>query len=216
MQVNKFKKIYKLLYKKFGPQHWWPAKTPFEVIIGAILTQNTAWSNVEKAIVNLKKNKLLDVVKLKVIKHENLALLIKPAGYFNVKARRIKNFINFLFLNYSGDLDKLFSLPKGKLKEQLLSVNGIGPETADSIILYAANKPVFVVDNYTKRIFLRHKLLSGRDNYHDIQKMFMKNISRDTTLYNEYHALIVKLGKDYCKRKPKCEACPLKRLKKAG
>ena len=202
-------KIYRILRKKFGPQHWWPAKTPFEVIVGAILTQNTNWGNVKKAIRNLKKQNVLFPQALKDIPVENLAALIKPAGYFNVKAKRLKNFIRFFFEKYDGDLKKMEQEPLEALRVKLLTVNGIGPETADSILLYALNKPIFVVDAYTKRIFCRNNLIAENSVYHDIQKMFMSRLENYTRLFNEYHALIVRLGKDHCRPRPLCESCPL-------
>jgi len=205
-----FQKIYKSLYNHFGPQHWWPGEIPFEVSIGAILTQQTSWNNVEKAIDNLKKEKLLDPKKLRDVKNEKLEKLIQPSGYYRQKTKKLKNFINFLWINYDGKLEKLFDQPIPELREQLLSVNGIGKETADSIILYATNKPIFVIDAYTKRIF--HRLgITEEDDYDKLQKIFQKNLPEDTKLFNEFHALIVRLGKDYCKKKPKCEKCPLKK-----
>ncbi|MFH1775991.1 MAG: endonuclease III domain-containing protein [Candidatus Omnitrophota bacterium] len=207
--MNKFLVIYNLLYKNFGRQYWWPASTPFEVVVGAILTQNTSWKNVEQAIGNLKRHALLSPQKLNQQSLKRIAVLIRPAGYFNVKAKRLKNFIDFLFQKYQGNLDDLFKRPTMQLRTELLGINGIGPETADSIILYAAHKPIFVVDAYTKRIFKRHNLLNGYDNYEDVQGLFMNNLKPNTKKYNEYHALIVKLGKDYCRKKPRCEVCPL-------
>ena len=206
--------IYKKLYKHFGPQHWWPADTAFEVMVGAILTQNTNWLNVRCALNNLNKHKLLKPDKLYRISQKRLAALIRPAGYFNVKAKRLKMFLDFLFKNYKGDPNTMSLIDTGILRQQLLSVNGIGPETADSILLYALNKPVFVVDTYTKRILLRHCLIKENARYEDIQDFFMKNLKRDTKLFNEYHALLVRLGKEVCiKKKARCEICPLKNYK---
>ena len=202
--------IYKKLYSTFGPQHWWPADSDFEVIVGAILTQNAAWSNVEKAIVNLKRRRLLKADSLYKISHKRLASLIRPAGYFNIKARRLKSFLKFLFDEYGGSLKKMFLADTHTLRAQLLAVNGIGPETADSILLYAAGRPVFVVDAYTKRIFSRHKLIEKDADYGRIQSFFMKNIPERRDLYNEYHALIVELGKNICRPKAQCDICPLK------
>ena len=203
------KKIYDRLFSEFGPPNWWPGDTPFEVVIGAILTQNTNWTNVKKAIRNLKDAKVFTPKKLNEIDIEKFAGLIKPAGYFNLKAKRVKKFINWLFENYDGSLTKLFKLDLQTLREELLSVNGIGPETADSIILYAANKPTFVVDAYTYRIFSRHELIPEDSTYDDIKYFFEENLPQDVQLYNEYHALLVYLGKDFCKPKRKCEICPL-------
>ncbi len=203
-------KIYRRLLETFGPQHWWPAQTKFEVIVGAILTQNTNWGNVEKALENLKKQKVLFPWRLYDIPTEKLAQLIRPAGYFNVKAKRLKNFMEFFFKEYGGNLKKMQSESLEVLRSKLLSVNGIGPETADSILLYALDKPVFVVDAYTKRILLRHNLAHPDADYHEIQEYFMRHFPMDVKQFNEFHALIVRLGKDYCRTKPRCEQCPLK------
>jgi endonuclease-3 related protein len=204
--------IYNSLFKSFGKQYWWPGDTDFEVVIGAILTQNTNWSNVEKAIKNLKKAKVFTPKKLHEIEIEKLAEHIKPSGYFNVKARRLKHFIEWLFLKYNGSLSKLFKLDCTTLREQLLSVNGIGRETADSIILYAAEKPTFVVDAYTKRVLVRHGLINENYAYDEIKAVFEDNLPEKVSLYNEYHALIVMVGKHYCKPKMQCEECPLKNV----
>jgi endonuclease III related protein len=202
-------KIYRRLYEEFGPQHWWPGQTKFEVIIGAILTQNTNWDNVEKALRNLKRNQLLSPYSLRNVSVTKLASLIKPAGYFNVKAKRLKNFIVFLFDEYKGSLKKMEKEELAQLRQKLLRVNGIGPETADSILLYAFHKPVFVVDAYTKRVLYRHNIVDKDADYHSIQNIFMYDLSHDVKLFNEYHALIVRLGKQYCKTNPVCEQCPL-------
>ncbi len=207
---KKLMTIYNSLYSHFGPQNWWPGDTSFEVCVGAILTQNTAWQNVEKAIANLKKEKLLDPHKINKLPVKSLARLIKPSGYFNIKAKRLKNFISFLCERYDGKVGKMFSNSSGHLRGHLLNVNGIGPETADSILLYAGDVPVFVVDAYTKRIFHRLKFTPEDITYHNMQQFFMKNLPIDAMLFNEYHALIVMLGKNYCKKKPRCEPCPLK------
>ncbi len=202
--------IYHKLYSYFGAQYWWPADSPFEVIIGAILTQNTNWANVEKAIAVLKEKKLLDAKKLYRINSKKLGRFIKSAGYYNVKAVRLKNFLKFFFDHYRARIKPMAAQDLAVLRKQLLEVNGIGPETADSILLYALNKPVFVVDAYTKRILLRHKLINKSHDYSAVQKIFMSNLKKDAKLFNEYHALLVKLGKDYCrKQNPKCEICPL-------
>lgn len=204
------KKTYKKLFSAFGHQHWWPGDTPFEVIVGAILTQNTAWTNVEKAIHNLKKAKLLNPKRLHDLSQDELAKHIKPAGYFNIKAKRLKHFLNYLFDNYSGSLNRMFKKRTDALRRELLEVNGIGPETADSILLYAGNHPVFVVDAYTKRVFSRHRIIKPDADYHEIQEIFMKNLPYDVKLFNEYHALIVRIGKDFCRtKKPFCSKCPL-------
>lgn len=201
--------IYERLFNAFGPQRWWPAKTRFEVIVGAILTQNTNWGNVEKALNNLEKNRLLSPRALKDIPPKKLASLIRPAGYFNIKTKRLKSFISFLFDEYDGDLNKMRRKDLGLLRKKLLSVSGIGPETADSILLYALDKPVFVVDAYTKRILYRHNMILRNANYQDIQDLFMRLLDHDIQLFNEYHALIVHLGKDFCKPNPLCDQCVL-------
>lgn len=203
--------IYDRLLKHFGPQHWWPGDGAFEVMVGAILTQNTNWTNVEKAISNLRTANVLSPEKLNSINTEKLAQLIKPAGYYNIKAKRLKNFINWLMDTYDGDLNRMFKASISTLREGLLSINGIGPETADSILLYAAKKPTFVVDTYTYRVFLRHNLIPEETTYDEIKSFFEDNLPDDIALFNEYHALIVRLGKEYCKKtKPLCEKCPLK------
>lgn len=176
---------------------------------GAILTQNTNWTNVEKAIINLRKAGALNVQAIHQISHEELAHLIKPSGYFNIKAKRLKNLADFIVCEYQGSLAKMQKRPLPQLRAELLSVNGIGPETADSILLYALDKPSFVVDAYTKRFLRRHNLIAEGADYHDVQKMFMKNLPHDRQYFNEYHALIVRLAKDFCKSKASCEACPL-------
>lgn len=204
------KKMYECLYSALGPCHWWPSDSPFEVIIGAILTQNTNWKNVEKAIINLKSAKLLTPQKLNKIDVITLAEYIKPAGYFNVKAKRIKKFIDWLFENYKGSLDKMFEQDLIPLREGLLSVNGIGPETADSILLYAGNKPSFVIDVYTYRIFSRHNLIEESITYEELKSFFEDAMPVDVQLYNEFHALLVKVGNEFCKPKQKCDKCPLK------
>jgi endonuclease III related protein len=210
-KTSELNKIYKKLYNYFGPQHWWPAETPFEVMVGAILTQNTNWQNVEKAIRNLKKGRVLTPSRLHGISPERLAKFIKPSGYYNVKTRRLKELLNFIFSVYRGSLKKMAAGQKSELRRQLLSVKGIGQETADSILLYALSKPVFVVDAYTKRILSRHKLCKHDAGYEDTQNLFMQNLKNEVKLFNEYHALLVRLGKEFClKRNPKCENCPLK------
>lgn len=202
--------VYRKLRRHFGHQGWWPGDSPFEVIVGAILTQNTAWGNVEKAVVNLKRHRILAPEKMKTISRRRLAALIRPAGYFNVKAERLKHFIHFLFVRYSGSLEQLFSLESGRLRRELLEVNGIGPETADSILLYAGNKPFFVIDAYTKRIFGRHRFLSPHRGYSEWQDIFHRVLPKSQKLYNDYHAQIVMTGKRYCRPTPDCSFCPLR------
>ncbi len=210
LEINKsLYPIYKKLLNEFGTQHWWPAKTKFEVIIGAILTQNTSWQNVEKAILNLKRKKLLNPKNIRDVDIATLAGHIKPSGYYNIKAKRIKNFVNWFHINFDSSISRMSKAPLYDLRKGLLSVNGIGPETADSILLYAVQKPVFVVDAYTRRIFFRHKLISQDASYEQIQSFFQNSLATDTELFNEYHALIVKLAKTYCKKTPECNRCPL-------
>lgn len=203
-------KIYNSLYNYFGPLKWWPGDTPFEIMVGAILTQNTSWNNVEKAINNLKIENLLEPRKLYRINQENLAQLIKPSGYYNIKARRLKNFVNIFVNDFEGSAEKMFLGDGKELRKKLLNVNGIGPETADSILLYAGKKPFFVVDAYTKRVFSRHKLISEDFTYYQIQELFIKNLDKDVKLFNEFHAQIVMLGKTICTSKnPDCAKCPI-------
>lgn len=202
---------YQKALKDLGPQKWWPGETPFEVCVGAILTQNTSWRNVEKAIANLKERGLLDPRRLSELPPAELAPLIRPAGYFNLKARRLHNFVAFLMGNYAGDLDRMFTEGTESLREKLLGVKGIGPETADSILLYAGGKASFVVDAYTKRIFTRHHVLSEEDDYHAIQEHFARHLPADAAVLGEFHALIVNVGKTWCRpREAECEQCPWK------
>jgi endonuclease-3 related protein len=201
--------IYNTLYSHFGPRNWWPGDTPFEIAVGAILTQNTNWANVEKAILNLKKKKILNARILHKMPHAGLAALIRPAGYYNVKAKRLKNFLAFLADKYKGSMSRMKSAELSVLREELMAVNGIGPETADSILLYSLEKSVFVIDAYTKRILQRHGMVSKEATYHEMQEIFHENLPQEVQLYNEYHALFVMLGKDYCRPKPRCRDCPL-------
>lgn len=207
-KINSF---YRKALAYFGPQHWWPADSSFEIIVGAILTQNTSWLNVEKAINNLKINKLLHPRSLYNLTDSRLAELIRPAGYYNIKAKRLKNFLKFFIQRYQGSIRNISGAKLNSLRKDLLSINGIGPETADSILLYALNKPVFVVDAYTRRILLRHKLIKENVSYEEIQDLFSNSLKKDVELFNEYHALLVRIGKEFCfKNKPKCLRCPLK------
>jgi len=207
-------KIYKLLFDKFGPRHWWPGEARLEIIIGAILTQNTAWTNVEKAIKNLKKARVLNIRGLSKISKKRLAELIKSTGYYNLKAQRVKNFLAFLNTRYSASLKRMFGSETRVLREELLNIKGIGPETADSILLYAGERPVFVVDAYTKRIFSRHGYINKNSPYEEVQDLFLKNLPGNVKLFNEFHALIVELGKNLCRvKKPLCSKCPIRRIK---
>ncbi|UCD84880.1 MAG: endonuclease III domain-containing protein [Deltaproteobacteria bacterium] len=207
---KKLREIYDNLYASFGPQHWWPADDSFEVIVGAILTQNTSWKNVEKAIRNLKERKFLSPQGLKSITETELAALIRPSGYYNQKAKKLKGFVKFFFNDCGGDLKAMSAEELYPLRERLLGVKGIGPETADSILLYALEKPIFVVDTYTYRLCSRHNLVAEDASYEQIQNMFMDNLPADVQLFNEFHALIVRLGHLYCRRTPGCDTCPLK------
>jgi endonuclease-3 related protein len=219
------KNIYNNLYSHFHPQHWWPVTldkeiTPkyhkniklngrqkLEICFGAILAQNTNWKNAEKAIVQLNKNQLININKIIKIKNKKLAEIIKSSGYYNQKAKKLKNFCRHINKDYSNNLKKFFGNNIGKLRNELLSINGIGPETADSIILYAAKKPIFVVDAYAKRII--NRIGFKEETYDELQTLFMSNLKKNEKLYNEYHALLVELGKNVCKIKPLCQNCPL-------
>ncbi len=207
---DKIYRMYELLYQRFGPQHWWPGETPFEVMVGAVLTQNTNWANVEKAIGNLKERGWLSPQALHSLPLEAIAEAIRPSGYFNVKAKRLKALVDFLWEEYQGDLERMFAEDTDTLRGKLLSIPGLGPETVDSILLYAGNKLAFVVDAYTKRIFSRHGLCFEDVDYHQLQSLITESIPKDVSLYNEFHALLVKVGKEYCKkRQPLCANCPL-------
>jgi endonuclease-3 related protein len=201
--------MYDLMLERFGRRNWWPGDTPLEVCVGAILTQNTSWKNVAKAIENLKAQRALEAGKLHELEISALAEMIRPAGYYNVKARRLKNFIERLWERWDGRLDRLFDRPIADLREELLTINGIGPETADSIILYAAKKPVFVIDAYTKRVLTRHKLATKDTGYDEMQALFHDNLTPDEPLFNDFHAQFVAIGHHYCKPTPRCEKCPL-------
>jgi len=212
MVTETLTEIYELLFDCFGPQHWWPGETKFEIAVGAILTQNTNWTNVEKAITNLKNADLLSAEKLHNLEAGDLAVLIRPAGYFNVKAKRLKNFLDWLFENHEGSLADLDHIDTEQLRADLLSVNGIGRETADSILLYALDRPVFVIDAYTARVVFRHRLIDAEADYEQLRELFQSNLPEDIQLFNEYHALLVRVGKEFCRPKPKCPHCPLEQL----
>jgi endonuclease-3 related protein len=205
-------RIYELLNGRFGNLHWWPAEGPFEVIVGAILTQNTAWTNVEKAIAALKREHLLSPEELSRIDEERLADIIRPSGYYNVKAQRLKLFVRFFGAEYAGDIEIMSAEELPILRNKLLGVWGIGPETADSILLYACGKPIFVCDAYTRRILERHHLIEDDADYDSIQELFMIHLPHDAALFNQYHALIVNAGKTFCRKVPKCDFCPLRTL----
>ena len=203
--------IYQLLYDAFGPQHWWPGESPFEIMTGAILTQNTNWANVEKAIKNLKSVGYLTPEALYHLEISRLAELIRPAGYYNIKAKRLKSFINWLFDNYDGEMSNLEFSDTEQLRAELLDIKGVGRETADSILLYALDRPVFVVDAYTARITMRHKLVDPGADYEQLRELFESNLPQDVRLFNEYHALLVRAGKEFCRPKAKCHGCPLEK-----
>lgn len=239
--TNDLRAYYDALFAALGPQHWWPSSRsggPFEIIVGAILTQSTAWTNVEKAIANLRSARTLTPRAIERIPLPRLARLIRPSGYFRQKAKKLKAFVRFLRSNYGGSLARMFRTPTAALREQLLAVHGIGPETADSILLYAGRHPVFVVDAYTRRILLRHALihepvsvdvssLARRGDrglgispdplpptgtaYEEVRALFESSLPRDAQLFNEFHALLVHTGKHFCRpRDPRCDSCPLR------
>ena len=205
--------IYRKLYKAYGPRHWWPGETSFEVMVGAILTQNTSWRNVEKAIQKLKVNGVLNPEGIHLLKKSQLAPLIRSSGYYRIKADRLKSFVDFLFEEFGGDLKRMKRERLAELREKLLEIKGIGPETADSILLYGLKKPIFVVDAYTKRILSRHGMISEKASYEEVQKLFMEHLPPDEKLFNEYHALFVHLGKTLCKKTARCDICPLEGFK---
>ena len=204
--------IYHQLMARYGPQHWWPAQEPFEIIVGAILTQSAAWGNVEKAIANLKAAKALSPNTLRQLPLTEVATLIRPCGYYNAKALKLKSFAHWLGEHYNDNLGKLFADNVDHIRQQLLSIHGIGQETADSIILYTANKPIFVIDAYTRRIINRIGLAPDSDSYTAYQALFMDNLPTDTRLFNEYHALLVRLAKDVCRNCPLCQQCCLNNI----
>jgi len=206
-------RIYNVLYMRYGPRHWWPADNAFEVCVGAILTQNTNWQNVEKALTNLKEKKALTPRALFYMKVSTLARLIRPCGYYNIKARRLKNFISSLFANYSGKVKVMSHRGLKPLRKELIEIKGIGPETADSIMLYALRKPIFVVDAYTKRIMSCLGIVMQNSTYDEVQGIFMKYLPKRTALFNEYHALLVEHAKLICKTNPRCEICVLRKMR---
>jgi endonuclease-3 related protein len=201
--------IFDALFQAFGPQHWWPAETPFEVIVGAILTQNTAWKNVEKAIAAMRDRGLLDLGPLLQVPVTELASLIRTSGYYNQKAQKLKHFCEYLVTNWDGNLHGFLEQDMEDLRNQLLGLRGIGPETADSIVLYAAEKPSFVVDTYTYRIFSHHGWVPEELSYEELRNYFMNSLEPDVGLFKEYHALLVRCGHLYYRRRPWCTGCPL-------
>ena len=211
--TNNYTEAYRLLYEHFGPQGWWPGDSPFEIMVGAILTQNTNWSNVRKAIDNLKSSGLLSYQSLSLLTVDEIAQYIRPAGYYNLKANRLKNLLDMVADIYSGDLTAFLGDGLENCRENLLAVKGIGPETADSILLYACGHPVFVVDMYTHRVFSRHNMVEEETDYLSIQDVFLDNLPLDKQLFNEFHALIVRVAGTFCKKtKPLCAKCPLQGL----
>jgi endonuclease-3 related protein len=201
--------VYERLYATHGLQRWWPAETPFEVIVGAILTQSAAWVNVEKAIGNLRAAGALEPEPMRRLSEGELARAIYPSGYFNAKARKLKAFLALLSERFEGDLEALLACPADELRPLLLATHGIGPETADSILLYAAGRPLFVVDAYTRRLFSRLALAPTHDNYEGWQRLFMDTLPPEGPLFNEYHALIVRHVREVCRKRPLCPSCPL-------
>lgn len=213
MNTNNYSEAYRLLYDHFGPQDWWPGDTPFEIMVGAVLTQNTNWSNVQKAINNLKSEDLLSYQSLCQLAVDEIAQLIRPAGYYNLKAQRLRNLLDMVATHYHGDLELFLEDDLESARENLLAVKGVGPETADSILLYACGRPVFVVDMYTHRVFSRHNMVEEETDYSTIQNVFLDHLPQETQLYNEFHALIVRVASTFCKKtKPLCEQCPLQGL----
>ncbi len=208
--------VYDRLWETYGPQHWWPGDGPFEVVVGAVLVQNTSWKNVERAIQNLRQADLLEPRRLARTPLPELEELIRPAGYFRIKARRLRNLLNLIVRQYGGSLERMFSRPMDILREELLSVQGIGPETANSILLYAGNFPTFVVDTYTHRVLARHGWIDFDADYDEIKGYFEGELSPDPQLFNEYHALLVRVGHLHCRRKPKCRGCPLEEMLPEG
>jgi endonuclease III related protein len=200
-------KVFQALLDAHGPQYWWPGNSAFEIMVGAVLTQNTAWTNVERAIANLKAAKALSPQAILAAHPKRLAVWLKPSGYFNVKARRLRAFCRWYL--EEGGLRRLRRQPTATLRAALLSVHGIGPETADDILLYALDRPVFVIDAYTRRIFSRLGLIKGTEDYETLRRVFEQALGEDVALYNEYHALIVMHAKDICKTKPNCRSCML-------
>ena len=201
---------YQTLFSVYGPQHWWPGRSRFEVIVGAILTQNTSWTNVARAIANLRREKLLDLPAIQRVPAPRLARLIRSSGYFRQKTRKLKAFASFVDQHYAGSLTRMFRTPTPKLRAELLVVHGIGPETADSILLYAGRHPVFVIDAYTRRLLERHGLASPQNSYEQLRALFEQSLPASHQLFNEFHALIVHIGKTFCRKSaPLCHSCPL-------
>ena len=209
MNSQELLEIYHELLERLGPRYWWPADDPFEVIIGAILTQNTAWSNAATAIANLKNQGLLYPDAIRHVTTEKLAEIIRASGYFNQKSKKIKEFVKYFFIRYDGSINKMREQEIHSLRAELLELHGIGPETADAILLYALGKPIFVIDAYTRRILHRHGWHNEKATYQELQEFFMTRLPKDVQLYNEYHALFDFVGHNYCRKSPLCHECPL-------
>lgn len=204
--------VYQRLAESLGPQHWWPGESPFEVLVGAVLVQNTAWKNVERAIGNLRDAGALEPRRLLALRPEELEELIRPAGYFRLKAKRLRNLVAMVVERFDGSLEAMRDADLSSLREELLAVNGVGPETADSILLYALDKPALVVDAYTHRIWARHGWIEYDTDYHRLQEHLVGELPAEAAVYNELHAQLVYIGHHYCRRTPKCESCPLRDL----
>lgn len=209
---NPIRAIYDQLLTHYGPQHWWPARTDAEIVIGAILTQNTAWSNVVRALARLDQAGSLTLAAIHGLSQPKLEELIRPSGTYRVKARRLKAFTEVLFRDFGGSLADMLSGDLRAVRARLTAIHGIGPETADAILLYAGRRPVFVVDAYTKRVLRRHHLASVDADYDTVANVFVKALPTETALFNEYHALLVAVGKEFCRTKARCEECPLEPL----
>ena len=214
--TSTLEEVYRRLWAAYGPQHWWPGESPFEVLVGAVLVQNTSWKNVAKVIESLKEQDLLEPHALYAVSIEELEALVRPAGYFRLKTRRLRNLLEFVVARYDGSLDAMFATRVETLREELLSLNGIGPETADSILLYAGDLPTFVVDTYTHRVLARHSWIGYEAEYYEIKDTFESELEQDVALYNEFHALLVRVGHLHCRKTPKCEECPLAELLPEG
>lgn len=213
MPGEKLLDIYTCLLAHFGPQHWWPGESRWEIMVGAILTQNTAWRNVERALADLKRANALDPARMRALRMDRLARLIRPAGFYRAKSKRLKALVEFLFREYDGDAARMVGGDLSQQRTRLLALDGIGPETADAILLYAAEQPIFVVDAYTRRILARLGLARANAGYDELQQLFMQHLPHEVALFNEYHALLDTLGKTTClKRQPRCSACPLDRI----
>jgi endonuclease-3 related protein len=207
--MPELQRVFRELLSHFGPQHWWPGESAFEVMVGAVLTQSTNWKNVERALQSLRDHRALQPAALERMSVAELAELIRPAGYYRLKARRLKNLVHYLMRQHGGSIESMFKMDLAALRADLLKINGIGPETADSILLYAGKQPTFVVDAYTARLAVRHGWLDQPIRYEGLRAYFTERLPADASLFNEFHALIVRLGKEYCRKQPRCDGCPL-------